>query len=73
MRVLFRIAKRMVLAVHNRIGARVQIRRSLENECQDMKTALVKFIGSKHLMRCIPVQEKCLKEQGQEPVAEKKY
>jgi hypothetical protein len=37
-----------------------------------MKTAFVKLIGGKHFMRCVPVQEKCLKEQGQEPVAEKK-
>jgi hypothetical protein len=37
-----------------------------------MKTTLVELVGSKHLMGCVPVQEKCLKEQGQKPVAKKK-
>ena len=35
-----------------------------------MKAALVEFVGCKHLMRCVPVQKKCLKKQGQEPMAE---
>ena len=73
MRILLGIAKRMVLAVHNSIRARVEVRRTLANKCQYVETTLVKLVGGKHLMRGIPVQEKCLKKQGQEPVADKKY
>ena len=36
-----------------------------------MKHALGKFIGAKHFMRSVPMQEKGLKKQRQEPVAQK--
>jgi len=71
MRVFLGIAKRMVLAVHNGIRARIQERRSLENKRKQVKNTLVKLIGSKHFMGYVPVEEKCLEEQGEEPVRQK--
>ena len=73
MRVLFCIAESMMLPVHNSISPWVQIRGTLANKGQQVENTFVKFIGTEHFMRCVPVQKKCLEKQGKKPVADKEY
>lgn len=72
MRIFFGIAICVVHPVHHCIGTGIQKRGALCNECEKIKEALPEFVHGKHLMRCIPVQEKCLTEKRKKPMDEEK-
>lgn len=72
MRVLVGITKRMMVSMHSGIGIRVKEGRTLTDISKDIKEPLPEFIHAEYLMRSIAVQEKCLAEQGKEPMPYKK-
>jgi len=68
MRVLIGIAECMVIPVHGGIGVRVKKRRTLADIGKDIKEPFPEFVHAEYFMRSIAVQEKCLAEQGKEPM-----
>ena len=58
-------------SVHNGISTWIQKRRSLCNECEQVKEFFPKFGHREHSMRAISMKEKGLAEKGCIPVADK--
>lgn len=71
MRVFLRIAVGMMHSVHDGIRARIQERRALADECEQVKCFFPERAGREHFVRRVPVQEKRLAEKRQEPVTQK--
>lgn len=71
MRIALGIAEGMVHTVHNRIGAGHQVARSLAEPGKKVEQLFTLFTRGVHLMRCIPMKEKRMEKQGQEPMREK--
>lgn len=69
MRIFFGIAIGMVHAVQNRIGTWIQKTGALENKSHGIKNLFPKIVEGKHFMGCIPMEEKRLEKEGEEPVA----
>ena len=61
-RVLFRIAVRMMHTMQDSVCPGIQERRTLGNESEAVKESLPKLIHLEHLMRTISMQEECLRK-----------
>ena len=72
MRILLGVAVCMMHAMHNRISPRIQKGSPLEKPRTEIEKLLPERIRIEHLMRSIPVKEKCLEKQGYKPVYQKK-
>ena len=72
MRVFFCVAVRMMHPVHDRIRPRIQERRTLCDEREEVEEFFPERIHRKHLVRCITVKEKGLCKKRQEPMSEEK-
>src|SRR6267142_2547741 len=67
-RVAIGVAERVVLAVQDRVGARVQVRAALHQEREEVQHALGALRHGVHAVRGIPMLEQALEEDAQEPV-----
>lgn len=70
--ILLGITVSMMLPVHYCVSPWVQERCALKNVCQQVEYSFPEFAHGKHPVRCIAMLKKCLKEQGQKPVGNKK-
>ena len=69
-RIVFRIAVRVVHPVQNGISTGTQIRGTLGNPGQAKEKLFPKWIHREHLVRGVPMQEEGLAKQRQVPVSE---
>ncbi len=68
MRIVLRVGKGMVQAVHDAICPRAQVRRTLSNIGKYEKEPLPGFAHRKGAVGCVAVLKKRLAKQGQIPV-----
>ena len=68
MGILFRVTIHMVHAMHNPITKSTEIVGALEDPGKNKKYFFGKGAHGERLVRCIPVEEESLKEEGEIPV-----